>query len=112
MLKELDLLVPGTAERLINLAESESLHRRSLELMALEANIKSQTSQNIFNQNQLKTVYRSDTLGQIIGGLVCLACVLASFNLGLNGKEWLAAAIAAIPTGALIKAFVINKKML
>jgi uncharacterized membrane protein len=51
MLKGFDDLVPGSAERLIALAEQESLHRRSLEMQTLQANIVSQNHQNALNRS-------------------------------------------------------------
>jgi len=55
-------------------------------------------------------VFRSDFIGQIAGFAICLICIGSSTYLGVNGHDWLAGAIAAIPTGALIKAFILNKK--
>ena len=110
MLEALDKLVPGTAERLIKLAEQESIHRRDQEAKALEANIRSQNYQYSIAEIQLKSVFRSDALGQILGFIVCLVCIISATYLAFHDKEVLAVAIAAIPTGALLKAFAISKK--
>lgn len=103
-------LVPGAAERLIKLAEDESMHRRDLEAKTLQANIENQQSQNALDIQQSKAVFRSDMIGQIAGFLVCILCIASATYLGVNNHEWLGGAIAAIPTGALIKAFALNKK--
>jgi len=45
VLKGFDAIVPGTALRLINLAEQESIHRRLIEQQSLDANITAQNKQ-------------------------------------------------------------------
>lgn len=110
VLRGMDELVPGTAAKLIKLAEDESLHRRKLELMAIEANIAAQQGQLTLSSQQNKSVFRSDLIGQIAGFIVCVLSIVSAVFLGLEGHEGLAAAVAAIPTAAIIKAFN-NKKI-
>jgi uncharacterized membrane protein len=110
ILRGLDEVVPGTAARLVKLAEEESLHRRELEMKANEANISAQKHQLVIADQQSKAVFRSDLIGQIAGFIVCLACICAAVFLGLNSHDWLAGMLALIPTGALIRAFVLNRK--
>jgi uncharacterized membrane protein len=110
ILRGMDDLVPGTAARLIKLAEEESAHRRKLELMALDANIATQQKQLELGSQQNKSVFRSDFIGQLFGLVVCLFAIAAAAFLGLEGHDGLAAAIAAIPTAAIIKAFTLKKK--
>lgn len=110
ILREMDNLVPGTAAKLIKLAEDESVHRRKLEVMAMEANIEAQQRQLDFNERQYKAVFKSDLIGQIAGFLICLTSIAAAVYLGISQHEGLAVAIAAIPTAALIKAFFIKQK--
>jgi len=109
ILRGIDEIVPGAAARLIALAEQESNHRRSLEVKAIEANIAAQVAQVQINEHQTKAVFQSDMIGQVAGFLVCLCCIGAAVYLGNNGHDWLAGGIAAIPTAALIKAFVLTK---
>jgi uncharacterized membrane protein len=110
ILRGLDEVVPGAAARLIKLAEEESIHRRHLEMNANKANISAQQHQLRIADQQGKAVFRSDLIGQIAGLIVCLACIGAAIYLGLNGHDWLAGMLALIPTGALIRAFVLNRK--
>jgi uncharacterized membrane protein len=109
ILRGMDDLVPGTAARLIKLAEDESLHRRQLEVMAMEANVTAQHKQLDINCRQNRSVFRSDLIGQIAGFIVCVLSIVSAVFLGLEGHEWLAGTIAAIPTAAIIKAFTIKK---
>lgn len=86
------------------------MHRRELEMKASEANISAQQYQLRIAEQQSKAVFRSDFIGQIAGLIVCLSCIGAALYLGLNGHDWLAGTLAVIPTGALIRAFVLNRK--
>lgn len=110
VLQGLDNLVPGTAAKLIKLAVEESEHRRSLEQKATDANIAAQQQQLTLNSQQNKSVFRSDLIGQIAGFLICVLAIVSAVFLGLEGHDWLAASIAAIPTAAIVKAFMFNKK--
>jgi len=110
ILRGMDELVPGTAARLIKLAEDESIHRRKLEVMALEANIATQQKQLALGSQQNTSVFRSDFIGQLFGLVVCLFAIAAAVFLGLEGHDWLAVSIAAIPTAAIIKAFTKKKQ--
>ena len=105
MLAGFENLVPGTAKMLIDLAESESTHRRNLELIATQANIDTQKKQLEIANNQIKVNFKSDTLGHSSGVIVSLACIAGSVWLALNSHDWVAAALAAIPTAAVVKAF-------
>ncbi len=109
VLQGFEQLVPGTAERLIKLAEDESHHRRSLEQQAMDANVSAQQAQSRIGEYQSKAVFRSDTIGQIAGLVVSLACIAGAVYLAVNGHEWTAAALAALPTAAVIRAFFVPK---
>ena len=110
ILRGFDELVPGAAARLIKLAEDEAEHRRKIETMAIDANIATQQNQLALGEKQQKSVFRSDLIGQVFGLIVCLSSIAAAIYLGINGHDWLAGAIAAIPTAALIQAFALSKK--
>lgn len=109
VLRGFDQLVPGTAERLIKLAEDESTHRRLMEQQALAANISAQQGQVRIGEYQSKAVFRSDTIGQAAGLVVSLACIGGAVYLGANSHEWVAGVLAAIPTAAVIRAFFVPK---
>lgn len=109
ILKAFNELVPGTAAELIKLAVDETNHRRNIENVAINANVSLQNKQLDGNARQAEIIYRSDMMGKISGLIVCLLCILASVYIGVNGHDLLAGAIAAIPTGALIKAFLFKK---
>lgn len=105
LLARYDDLVPGTAQRMIQLAEDESLHRRKMEEQVNLGNVQAQAKQLEIADYQSRSVFRSDTIGQVAGALVSLSCVAGAIYLSVSGHEWTAAALAAIPTAAVIQAF-------
>jgi uncharacterized membrane protein len=100
-----DQLVPGTSQRLIELAISESEHRRDLEQRAMSANIANQQQQMAVATYQTHAVFRSDALGQVAGVVVSLCCVGGAVYLAVSGQPWVAGVLAGLPLAAIIKAF-------
>lgn len=98
-------VIPGAAERILKMAESETAHRHQQEIQTLNANVNAQTRQLDIAELQTKKIYRSDTIGQALGFTVSIACIVGSVTLALNNLELAAAALAAIPTAAVIRAF-------
>lgn len=105
VLERYDALVPGTAQRLIDLAVEESHHRRKLESNAQAADIEARNKQLEIASEQSKAVFRSDVIGQGAGIIVALCCIAGAVFLAISGRELAAAALAAIPTAAVIQAF-------
>jgi uncharacterized membrane protein len=100
-----DELVPGTAQKLIELAISESGHRRDLETKAVDANIAAQRLQLDIASRQNWIVFASDTIGQFMGFLMSAMCIGGAVWMGLHEHEAVALALAAVPTAAIVKAF-------
>ena len=109
ILKGFDALVPGTAKDLIDLAKSESAHRRDLESRALDANIFAQKKQLEIAEYQSKVVFRTDISGQTLGAITSIFCIAASTYLVLNGHERAAIILASIPISAIVKSFMPEK---
>lgn len=108
-LQRYDALLPGAAERIICMAEDEAAHRRRLEDRTSLANAEAQAEQVAALAFQTRAVFRSDTIGQSAGLVVSLACVAGAVYLALDGREWVAGALAAIPTAAVIQAFLVKR---
>jgi len=104
ILKQFDQLIPGTGAKLIRWAEQEQDHRRSMERNAMQANIAAQQAQSATNAYTARAIFRSDMVGQVCGFLVCLVCVAGAIWMGTIGQPWVAAALAAIPTAAVVQA--------
>ncbi|MDT7514691.1 DUF2335 domain-containing protein [Rhodoferax mekongensis] len=105
-----DDLVPGTAQRLIDLAVNESEHRRNMERLAISANIENQSRNIAIAEYQSKAVVISDAVSQVLGASVTLACVAGAVYLAIHDQPGIAALLCAVPTGALIQAFFVKRK--
>lgn len=109
ILKRYDEVVPGGAERIFILAEKEAFSRNRREDEVMRANIEAQERQLGIAEQQTRLAFRSDLIGQIFGMIVCILCVVGAVFLGMNNREWLGGLLAAIPTGAVIKAFFVDR---
>jgi len=91
MLRKYDELLPGSADRIISMAERQSSHRQKLESDVIGSNI------------------RSERLGMILGFIVCLVAISGGIYIVVQGKS--AGGIAAIitPLVALVAVFVYGK---
>lgn len=105
LLSQYDALVPGAAERILTMAESEAAHRHSLEQSAMTANIESQRRQLSIAEEQQNAVFRSDWWGQLFGFAVSTAAVCGAIALALNGQPWVAGVLAGLPIAAIVRAF-------
>lgn len=105
-----EALLPGAAERILRLAEDEATHRRRLEDRTSAANAATQAEQVAALAYQTRAIFRSDAIGQAAGLAVSLACVAGAVYLAGNGREWVAGALAAIPTAAVIQAFIVKRQ--
>jgi uncharacterized membrane protein len=109
VLEKYNALVPGTAERMIGWAETESNHRREMEKKAIEANIQSQQKQNALAEMQINSVRDSDKLGQYLGAAISIFCIAASFYLAFIGNDVGSGAIATIPLAAIGRSFFVQR---
>ncbi len=110
ILRGLDEIVPGTAARLIRLAEEESVHRREMESKANDANIYAQKEHLLIAKKQSSAVARNQLIGLVLGVVVCLSCVAGCFYFGIKGLGAAAWPLAAIPTAGVISAFTFKRK--
>ena len=110
ILRGFDEVVPGTAARLVKLAEEESAHRRGIESKITDANINTQQQQVLVAKQQSSAVARCELIGLVLGAVVCLSCVAGCFYLGTKGLERAAIALAVIPTAGVISAFTFKRK--
>lgn len=104
LLKQYNDAVDGAAERILTMAEQESQHRRAQENAATQANIAAQQQQLKIAGDQTRAVFKSDTIGQSLGFVVSLACVIGSVYLALNGQPWVATVLAGLPLAGIIRA--------
>ncbi|WP_175201656.1 DUF2335 domain-containing protein [Achromobacter insolitus] len=79
LLEHYNEIVPGAAERIIAMAESETAHRRQMESMQVNADVHWRQQYVQIEHDRLAGVFRSDALGQKLGALVsCIALIAAA----------------------------------
>lgn len=91
-LEKYDQVLPGSAERILSMAESQHRHRQNLELNVVNSNISAQR------------------LGVILGFVIAMTTILGGIYLVATGKP--ASGLAAIitPLAALVGVFVYGKR--
>ncbi len=91
MLRKYNELLPGSADRIIAMAERQSSHRQKLESEVIGANI------------------GSERLGMILGFIICLVAISGGIYIVIKGKspEGIAAIIS--PLVALLAVFIYGK---
>ncbi len=70
----------------------------------MQANIAAQQKQLDIAERQSKSVFRSDTIGQLLGFAVSLLSIGGAVYLALNGQPWVASALVGLPLAGVIRA--------
>lgn len=91
-LAKYEAIIPGSANRIITMAEEQSSHRQSLEAIAVPATFKAQR------------------LGQHYGLIATLAAITGSVILGVNGQEAASAALGGGTVVAVASVFVYGRR--
>ena len=91
MLKGYESVLPGSAERLLSMAENQMKHRIGMESSALDSQMKMSRK------------------GQVLGFVIVLLLEGIAFWLGMNGHDWLAGVIGCTTVIALAIVFVLRK---
>lgn len=109
MLAQFDTTLPGSAERIMRMAEQDALHRRETERLQVQSEAELRHRQMDIVDEQSRIVQASDKRGQNYGLLICILCIALAAWLGYMGREVVAVALAAIPCAAIIRAFFVPK---
>lgn len=104
VLADYDAAVPGAAARIIAMAEREMAHRHLQESAATEANVRAQQRQLDLAELQVRSTFRSDMVGQIIGGFISAGALAGAVYLGVHGWTAVAVALVSLPIAAVIRA--------
>lgn len=104
LLEHYDKIIPGAAERILAMAESETAHRHQQEARAIEANIAVQQHQIRTESRQTQLVFRSDITGQLLGFVLSLASIAGCVWLALADQTTAAIALVALPLAGIIRA--------
>lgn len=100
-----DDLLPGAAERIFAMAEREQNHRLSMEREAMEADHRHRNEVIAAQQKNAKSVFRSDMVGQLLGGAIALGCVAGAIvSVLYNAHPTVTIAFVSLPVVGIIKA--------
>jgi uncharacterized membrane protein len=91
ILREFNEIVPGSADRIITMAEKQEDHRIEIESKVIESNI------------------RNEKLGVISGLVIGLAGLSCATICALYGHDWVAGIIGGSTLVSLVSVFVIGK---
>lgn len=103
LLERYNSIVPGAAERILQMAEKEQAHRHKID------------AQEESNRTALIKIAEKDSAasntarksGQFIGLVVTLICVIAAVYFASKGSSWeIILGFLAIPTASFIRAFI------
>jgi len=104
LLGQYEQIVPGAAERILQIAEAEVRHRHAQEDAATNANIDAQRKQLEIARQQTSASYVSDLIGQVFGTLISAFCIGGAVYLALYGPAWVAVTLAGLPLAGIIRA--------
>ncbi len=93
ILKKFDEVVPGSAERLIKMAEGQFVHRTELERKVIDSDI------------------TRSKWGQILGFVIAIAGLVASGVVSIYGKEWAGGMIGLGTLASLVGVFMYGSKV-
>lgn len=104
-LAQYESLQPGMLERIVSMAEADQRHRIASEVAELQANIEHRASLQNLQADNAKAMFRSDMVGQVLGGSVALLALGAAIYSVYAGSPWyLTVAFVGLPVAAIIKA--------
>ncbi len=92
-------LLPGSADRILSMAESETKHRQAMEKTAVEAEV-----------NGLKAEATDTKRGQFCGLIIGLTAIIAGSYTAVNGSAWAGGFIGAGGVIGLVTAFIGGRK--
>ena len=105
VLAEYERLFPGSAERFFVMAEKEQNDRVSRENQQLAADIEHRNAVLALQESAHRGSFRSDIIGQVMGFLIALICVLGAIYAGIVvDRPWVAAILLGVPVIGIINA--------
>jgi uncharacterized membrane protein len=100
-----DELLPGTADRIISMAEREQAARHNLEESAQRADINHREDLLEAQRAHTRAVFVLELIGQIFGVTVALACTAGAIYTAIIGAHPVVSiALVGLPIAAIIKA--------
>lgn len=98
-------ILPGAAERILQMAEREQNARITLDQTQLEADIEHRTQMAAIQRRVHTGSFVSDYLGQFFGLVIALCCIAAAVYAGIFQGNWIVAAVfLSLPVVGMIQA--------
>jgi uncharacterized membrane protein len=98
-------LLPGTAERIIAMAEREQAARHNAEDQAQRADIKHRDELLAAQKAQTRAAFVLELVGKVLGVAVALACTAgAVYTAVIGAHPTVSIALVGLPIAAIIKA--------
>ncbi len=92
-------VLPGAADRIIQMAERESAHRQSLEKYDAEAALE-------LNRRNESLAFYSGVCGQIVAGIITVLAIAGGVICILNGHIWPGGFLGGSPIAAIVYIFI------
>lgn len=100
-----DRLLPGAAERILQMAEREQNARITLDQTQLEADIEHRAQMTAMQKRVHTGSFISDYLGQFFGFVIALCCLAGAGYSGIIQGNWIVAAVfLSLPAVGMIQA--------
>lgn len=98
-------LHPGSTERIFQMAEKEQANRLGLESMQLSADIEHRNAVLAVQKAAHRGSFISDYMGQVMGFIVAMTCVLGAIYAGvIMDRPWMAAILLSVPAVGIVNA--------
>ena len=101
-LQQYDLILPGAAERIINMAEIEQQHRHDLERKATTSELETREILQATEKVRIGGIMRSDGRGQMLGALVSFLSICGAIYLA-KSQPWVAGTLIGLPLLGIVK---------
>jgi uncharacterized membrane protein len=97
-LQKYDDITPGLANRIVQMAESEAIHRREIETKIVDANCADMTAYHA-------EVFR----GQICGLIIAVTALISGAYVAVQGYQWGGALLGTGGIGSIVLTFVLGR---
>jgi len=105
MLADYERLHPGSAERIFRMAEKDQDNRLGLENLQLSADISHREAVLTLQTSSHRGSFISDYIGQTMGFIVAMTCVLGAIYAGVVvDRPWIAAILLSVPAVGIVNA--------
>ncbi|HDS84469.1 MAG TPA: DUF2335 domain-containing protein [Phycisphaerales bacterium] len=99
LLAKYEAILPGAADRILQMAEMESAHRHSLEKYDAEAAFE-------LNRRNESLSFFSGLCGQIVAGIITVASITGGVICILNGQIWTGGFLGGLPIVSIVYIFI------